>query len=211
MDWNYPERAFGSGLEAPVLRALWRAGTHLTGAQVHRVTGTGTDRGVRYALARLVEHGIVTATPVGGSVLYDLNHEHLTYPAVDAAFRALDPWNQLATRLQALIRSSFGPGSSDDVTVAVFGSVARGEAELGSDLDLLVVVPDVDERAHAFTDQLDRHGRDWTGQLVQVYLTTPALLATAREADDPIVASFLDDAKRLVGPDIKAHLTGPRR
>ncbi len=211
MDWNYPERALGGGLEAPVLRALWRAGTHLTGAQVHRATGTGTDRGIRYALGRLVQHGIVTATPVGGSVVYDLNDEHLTYPAVDAAFRALDPWSQLASHLQALISSSFGPGSSEDVTVAVFGSVARGEAQLDSDVDLLVVVPRVDEQARAFTDELDRLGRTWTGQQVQVYLTTPDLLDAARDADDPIVASFRDDARRLVGPDITPHLTGPRR
>ena len=38
---------------------------------------------------------------------------------------------------------------SDPLRVLVFGSYARGEAEPGSDLDLLVVLPEVERRRDA--------------------------------------------------------------
>lgn len=208
MDWTHPERVFGSGLEPIVIRAMWRAGTPLTSGQVHRAAEAGTERGVRYALARLVEHGIVTASPLGPVVAYGLNEEHLAYPAVDAAFRALDPWGELIGRIRGLLThwDSDIPVDSE-VTVALFGSVARGEAGLDSDVDLLVVVPQVDDRMRELTSNLAEHVRRWTGQEAQVYLTSPDRLAEARAAGDPIIVSFRSDARRLVGPDISGYLT----
>lgn len=206
MDWPYPERVFGSSLDPTVLRTLWRAGTPLTGAQVHRLARTGSERGVRYALARLVSQGIVTTHAVGASNVYELNDAHLAYPAVDAAFRALDPWQALARRVADLVAESHPPVAdgktlTPQVTVSVFGSVARGTADEKSDLDLLVVVPDGTGGDH-LADRLEVEGRRWTGQAVQVYLTTPRRLALARDAGDPLVASLRADARRVLGPSV---------
>ncbi len=212
MDWAYPERIFGPSLDASVLRALWRSGTHLTGAQVHRLTGIGSERGVRYALARLVTHGIVTTWSVGASHVYGLNTSHLAYPAVDAAFRALDPWQALTRRTEALVADTLAPGevggrlAAPDVTVSVFGSVARGTADEDSDLDLLVVVPDDVPGGTHLAERLEVEGRRWTGQRVQVYLTTRSALAHARDAGDPVVTAFRTDARRIHGPSIDALL-----
>jgi len=208
MDWTYPERVFGPGLDAPVLRALWRSGTQLTGAQVHRLAGTGSERGVRYALDRLVTQGIVTRGSVGASHVYALNPEHLAYPAVDAALRALDPWRTLSQRTSALVRDSLPPvvrGEqlvAHEVAVSVFGSVARGTADDESDLDLLVVMPDDVTGGEELADRLEVEGRRWTGQRVQVYLTTRGDLVRARDAGDPVVTSFRADARRIHGPSV---------
>jgi predicted nucleotidyltransferase len=208
MDWRHPERAFGPGLDATILHALWRSGTHLTGAEVHRSAGCGSPRGVRYALERLATQGIVSTSVVGTSNLYELNTAHLTYPAVDAAFRALDPWQALAQRVDALVAETLPPTVTADgtlppqVSVSVFGSVARGTADEGSDVDLLVVTLDQATDGEHLADRLEVEGQRWTGQRVQVYLTTHAQLARARDAGDPIVASFRADARRIVGPSV---------
>lgn len=207
MDWRTPERVFGSGLEPVVLRTLWSAGREMTGEQVARVSPDGSVRGIRYALHRLVEHGIVTARGAGAAVLYGLNTDHLLFPAVDAAFTALHPHEQLRQRIEALLERPYGP---DRVTVALFGSVARRDARLDSDMDLLVVVPEIDERAEALRTALVDGVRSWTGQAVGVYLTTPARLTEAAGAGDPIVESFRRDAQTLVGPAVSLYLAPAR-
>ncbi len=199
MDWAHPERAWGNTLDLPVLRALWRAGSPLTGQETHRVTGVGTYGGVRYALERLRRHGLVDGRAVGGSRLFTLNREHLLYPALEAAFERLDPQRDLRERVETLAGRHYPAG---DVTVAVFGSVARGEAGPDSDLDLLAVVPREDDRAAAFVDELETSARSWTGGPVQVLVHTSASLGAAASADDPLVTSLRRDARVLVGPSI---------
>lgn len=211
MDWTTPERVFGPTLDASVLLALWRAGTHLTGAQVHRLAATGSERGVRYALQRLVTHGIVRSWPVGSANVYELNPEHLSFPAVDAAFRVLNPWSELARRVETLVTETLPPRLDDghlrppDVTVCVFGSVSRGTSDESSDLDLLVVVPDDTEGSGHLVDELEVQGRRWTGQRVQVYLATHSELSRARDAGDPVIESFRADARLIHGASIE-HL-----
>lgn len=208
MDWTRPERVFGPSLDVSVLRALWRSGSHLTGAQVHRLTSSGSERGVRYALQRLVSQGIVSMWTVGASHVYALNNDHLTFAAVDAAFRALDPWAALVRRVDELVGSSLPPRVDADgirapeVTISVFGSVARGTADDRSDLDVLVVMPDDAPGGEHLSERLEVEGRRWTGQQVQVYLTTRSELARARDTGDPVVASFRTDARRIHGPAI---------
>jgi len=203
MDWRTPERVFGSGLDAVALRALWTAGRPMTGEQVARVARAGSARGVRYALGRLASNGIVSASNVGSAIVYELNTDHLTYPAVDAAFRALDPWTLFRDRLRSLIASHYPAGG---VTVAVFGSVARGDAGPDSDVDLLVVAPELDGRAQDMRSSIIERVRRWTGHPVGIYLTTPERLAAARDAGDPIIGSLMSDAMTLVGPDASLYL-----
>lgn len=205
MDWQTPEHALGGGLDPVVLRALWSAGRPLTGEQVSRVARAGSPRGVRYALARMVAQGVVDTSTVGSATIYELRTEHLAYPAIDAAFRALDPWNLLRERLDALV-TGFRP-AAEGASVAVFGSVARGDSGPDSDLDLLLVTLDDGAETSDLRIHLAERVRAWTGQQVGVYLTTPARLAEARRADDPIVESFVRDAVTLVGPDVRTYLS----
>lgn len=202
MDWRTPEKVFGNSLDPVVLRVLWAAGRGMTGEQVARVARTGSRRGIRYALDRLSDDGIVDASSVGASVVYEVNTEHLTYPAVDAAFRALDPWATLRDRLSALTGSHAEPGQ---VSVALFGSVARGEAGHDSDVDVLLVVPHADDRAADLRTLLGQQMRRWTGREAGIYLTTPVRLAEAQRAGDPIIESFARDAITLAGPDVHTY------
>ncbi|WP_454853457.1 nucleotidyltransferase domain-containing protein [Promicromonospora soli] len=209
MDWDHPEHVFGSSLEPVVLRVLWRTTSSMTGAQVHRLANTGSDQGVRRALERLVEFGIVRSRQAGRAILYSLNREHLLFPAVDGAFRALHPTQSFRTIVQEIVTSHF-PTVPETVSVALFGSVARGDARLDSDVDLLVIAPDsYSEPAQGVADDL-RALEPRIGQWVQVYLTDPDRLRHAVETDDPIVQSFRDDCEQLHGPDVRTYLQGTR-
>jgi len=204
MDWTRPEAVFGNGLEGVCLRILWRAGTGMTGRQVARVAeGAGSTSGIRYALDRIVRQGVVDVESVGASNVYTINRDHLLFPAIDAAFRGTEVWPLFAQRIREVVHEVYG--RDDAVTVAVFGSVARGEATVSSDVDLLVVTPDEDEqdRVDRFVSSLHGRAQRWTGQAVQVYATTPARLREAREHDDPIIASFQADAVVVSGPRLQ--------
>ncbi|WP_337063076.1 nucleotidyltransferase domain-containing protein [Kineococcus sp. G2] len=56
------------------------------------------------------------------------------------------------------------------LSLACFGSFARGEAGADSDTDLLLVVPDgtADDTTDRIVGDLEVHGRRWTGNEVQV-------------------------------------------
>lgn len=208
MDWRHPEAALGGSLDTTVLGVLWHASDGMTGLQVARVAAdAGSPRGIAQALKRLVKQGIADVDPVGGANVYRVNREHLTFPAVDAAFQALRVWPELRTRVRTVVDAADG-SHADDVTVAVFGSVARGEARLESDVDLLVITPDDtdDEHVDALLYTLATNVRRWTGQQVQIYATTPSRLRAARDDGDPIVASLLADARVLTGPDVRTAL-----
>lgn len=73
--------------------------------------------------------------------------------------------------------------------VVVFGSVARGEATPGSDLDLLVVMPDGTgrrETAQRLYVDVPRRGVPF-----DVVVTTPALLATQAATPGLLYAAAL--------------------
>ncbi|WP_166613895.1 nucleotidyltransferase family protein [Kineococcus vitellinus] len=182
----------------------------MTGREVHRVSATGSYRGTLLALDRLVEQGIVEARRVGQAREYRLNEEHLAYPALAAALAAFTPRTDLDDRLRALVHEHL-PDESD-VSLAYFGSFARGEAGVDSDIDLLLVVPDgtAHELLERIVDDLETRGRRWTGNEIQVYATRHADLERAVAADDPIVAEWQRDAVTILGPTTQRLLEAIR-
>ncbi len=177
----------------------------MTGTEVRRVAGKGSASGIRLALSRLALQGIVLPSRIGTAVIHNLNEEHFGFAAIDAAFSTIDPWTQFRSRVTEVV-AEHGPDDPLSVTVAVFGSVARGEARLDSDVDLAVVVNELDDVTKDLADELRNELSAATGQAVQVYLTTPARLHDAVRLADPIVDSFRSDARAVSGPDIRTYL-----
>ncbi|PJI94695.1 nucleotidyltransferase domain-containing protein [Luteimicrobium subarcticum] len=203
MDWVYPERAWAGQLEAPVVRTLWRAGRPLSGRRVHEIAGVGAYSSVRTILHKLVLHGIVHGERAGAAVMYSMNTEHLAYPALDAALRSPDAISLLRERVDALAVQWTASDRTSPPTIALFGSVARGEASLESDVDLLVVVDDrTSLEADSLVGDLSVRVAAWTGQPAQIYLADLDLLRQAVSQDDPIVASFQDGLRYLTGVPI---------
>lgn len=101
-------------------------------------------------------------------------------------------------------------------SAALFGSVARRESGVASDVDLLLAVPDVlDTGAEAWQEQvrdLEERVLAWSGNRLEIITVTRGHLAEIVESDEPIVRSWQEDALTLTGTDPRDLLVrGSRR
>ena len=150
--------------ERRVLAALLRVETALTGRAVARITGL-TQSTTQRALTRLREAGLVVAEPVPPSLLYRPNPELLAMPAILALLH-------LDNELRARITDHVAGWRLPPAAAVIYGSVARGEARPGSDLDILVVRPDTAEPDDAVWQiqlaALVDHVQRWSGRRASV-------------------------------------------
>ena len=132
MDLTQPWALIRSPIDLEVLMVLRGIMHPLTGREVARLVRHGSQSSVNAALRRLAEEGVLTAQQAGSAYLYTFNREHLAAPAVE----------QLAgmrSELERRIRDEIAGWEIAPAHVSIFGSVARGEAGVGSDVDLFVV------------------------------------------------------------------------
>ena len=168
----------------------------LSGRQVARLARRGTQRGVLGALHRLVEQGLVDAQDAGKAVLYTLNRDHLTYPAVEilAGIRS-----ELINRLRETIAS----WQVQPLHASVFGSAARSDGDSASDIDLFVVRPDeVGEEDPAWRKQLDELSASvhrWTGNHGAIAEASKSDVERLNRERPPIADDLETDAILLVG------------
>ena len=101
-------------------------------------------------LADLQLQGLARAQRAGRADLYQLNREHLLYPVLQRLFR--DEEASEAALLEVL-RAGLAPAARHITEAYLFGSVARSESEVTSDIDLAIVAPEPETRA--LTEALD--------------------------------------------------------
>jgi predicted nucleotidyltransferase len=150
--------------ERRVLTALLRVDVPVTGRAVARIAGL-TQSTAQRALTRLRTLGLVIAEPAPPSWLYRANTDHVAMPALRALYGLDD-------ELRARVADHVAGWRLQAASVVVFGSVARGEATPGSDIDVLVVRPDETEPDQATWEQqlaaLAERLQRWTGSRASV-------------------------------------------
>lgn len=184
MDFSAPYRVITPTLEGPILSALGDVTAPLTRGQIVDLVGDASEAGVRKALARLAEQGIVIEQRLGKRYAYVANREHLLWPSVEGVFRARAMLQERVER--AIAGWEFAPAS-----VELFGSLARGGSDATSDIDLLIVRPHLpagaeetwDEQVSDLNDQIVR----WTGNTCDIVVLDPLELEHARQQDEPIL------------------------
>lgn len=198
-----PYTAICPTLDSEVLTVLAGTTRPLTGREVARLTGRTSHRGVADVLSRLVEHGLVERQEAGRALLFTLNREHLAAPAVEilAGMRAellrrvrelIDPWEIVATH------------------VSIFGSMARGDGDTQSDIDVFVVRPDAvsedDPRWRQQLDDLAESIERWTGNRASIAEAAADEVGNIIAESRPIVAELRSDAISVNGTGIATLL-----
>lgn len=207
MDWSNPRAVITSRVTNEVACALATRVGPVTGREASRLVGR-SEAGVRSALGALVESGLVRAVPSSHAVLYEINREHLAYPAI--ALLA-----DLRGALVGALRDAIAGWSVPPDGACLFGSVARGEAGPDSDLDVLLVRPaavaESDPAWQAQVDDLHRRATGLTGNYASILQVGRRELPRLRRERPPIVAELERDAVHLAGQPIAELLRGARR
>lgn len=163
---------------------MLRTGTPLTGRRIHALVDGHSLGAVQRALRDLERIGVITTETIGRAGAHRVNEGH----------EAIAPLRMLASPIEMLTRV-LGNTAPDVDAVILFGSVARGEAHTGSDIDLLVVAPEQwDGRADLQQQIHERLGND-----CDVLHLTREDFARPPEEREPIVAEVLRDGLALVG------------
>lgn len=201
MDLTHPIRGILPTLDAPVLEVLAGTTRPLSGHQVCVLARTGSARGVRLVLARLVAQGLVIADEHPGATLYVANRKHLAWPAIETLVG-------LRSALLEQLRIRIQDWPVAPIHASVFGSTARGEADEQSDIDLLLVRPDGPDEDE-WERQLDAL-RDWvlesTGNRCQTFDVNAARFAEHVASGDPLVDAWRRDGIHLAGVSIETLL-----
>ncbi|HSK51080.1 MAG TPA: nucleotidyltransferase domain-containing protein [Solirubrobacterales bacterium] len=152
-------------MDGDVLTVLARAEEGFSGRRIHRLLGHGSEQGVRKAAERLVDQGVVLRHQVGRAKVYRLNRNHLAAPHIEGLAALRD-------ELLEQLRAAIAGWEVSPRLALLFGSVARGEAATGSDLDLFLVRrADVAEELPAWAEQLaalEWSATEWTGNDARV-------------------------------------------
>lgn len=202
MDISRPYAAVCPTVDGDVLHVLAGTSLGLTGGQVTAMTGRRSHAGVLDSLHRLTAHGLVNRVQLNRGYLFELNREHL-------ASRAVELLMNLRGALFERIGDAIALWETQPVHASVFGSTARGDGNLDSDIDMLIVRPrDMpgDERWLAQVDALGDQIEAWTGNRANIVERSETQLAELREQQRPIVAELRRDAVVVAGCDVATLL-----
>jgi predicted nucleotidyltransferase len=173
------------GARGAVLAALLRTDAPLTGRQVHALVSHDYSLWtVQEALKALTQLGLVNTQTIGRAGVHTVNEDHVSVAPLRAL---LDPIAALANT----VRDAVG---GDVKTVILFGSIARGEANIKSDIDLAVIAP---AGWDGHTD-LEDTVRTRLGNDCDVLVFTPENF-TRQAASEPVVREILTDGVALIG------------
>lgn len=215
MNLTSPARSVIPSLDADVLMALIGITLPTTGRQVARLIGAKSHSGVRSVLERLTIQGIVNATQAGNAFLYTLNRDHVAFPAIKAL---TDLRGKLFERISLLVSN----WEITPISVAIFGSAARGDGNVDSDIDILIVrdaelrqsnpksSKKVKTQAPNWTLEiwdsqlleLSQLTYLWSGNRASLIQTTKSQLAAMYSRGDQITASLGVDSRLIWGANV---------
>jgi hypothetical protein len=197
MDVGRPHMSLAPTLDGEALRVLTGTTHPLTGREVARLAGRGSQRGIASALDRLVTQGLVLRQEAGAAALYTLNRSHLAAPAAEILAG-------MRSELHARLRGTIAAWEVQPVSAVMFGSAARGDGDTSSDIDLFVVRPlATDEDDLTWRTQLAGLAEDvhaWTGnRAATIEIGEEEEVDRLRHSQPPILASLRADAVSLAG------------
>ena len=191
MNLGAPVLDVAPGVRGALLQVLARLEQPVTRRQLAAAASVAAGN-ASAVIEDLIRAGLVNETVAGRSSMVALNRNHLAAgPLVELAGLR----GELIRRLRE--RLSQWP---DLKGAWLFGSVARGDADSQSDIDLLIVAHDLEAPdLHSLVVQLQADVRSWTGNDVQLVEHTPESWRKLVRSKNPLVEQMRSDGVSLTG------------
>lgn len=203
MDIRTPYRVMASRATGSTLQVLNRTTAPMTGREIARLAGV-SQFAVQAALSDFVKHGLVSVVAAGRANLYQLNRDHVAMPVVSAAFgmRTL-----LITRIEELVERWKTP----PVHLSIFGSMARGDGSVESDVDILVVRPATtrndDESWRHHVAELEDAILRWSGNRAALVEVTSRDIREMVSRRRPLIEEIKRDSILILGEPLDVLLS----
>ena len=195
------------GAQGRVLAVLVETTAELNLRTIAQLAGVSQAQASRL-LPGLVALGVVERREVPPASLFRLVPEHLASQVLLALARSTDTGLDEVGRLAGAL-------PQPPVSMIVFGSFARREAEVGSDIDVVVVRPaDIDEDDDAWSTSLEAWRRDvrrLTGNPVEVLEVSADEAATKLAGRAQLWADIRRDGRVVHGLGLRQLRSVPGR
>ena len=192
--------------QSRVLRFLWRSRAEWSGREIARKVGLSAPA-CNETLKKLDAQGLVELRRVSNVHRYKINSENYLVRRVFAL--QFEAEAAMPKQIAAAVKKSLVDSSkSDIVSIVLFGSMARGTERLGSDLDLLVVVP-AKESVKALEPRVERLRTFLFKRFsmpLSPYVQTLSELRDKHHRGLPLIREILQDGRTIFGQDIKELL-----
>lgn len=201
MDLGSPVLDVAPAVRGALLQALARLEQPLTRRQLAAAAGVAPGN-ASAVIEELIQSGLVSETVAGRSSMVMLNRNHL---AAGPLLALAGLRGELIRRLRE--RLSAWPNL---LGAWLFGSVARGDADSDSDVDLLIVADDLQSPdLHDRLSRLQADVRSWTGNDLQLVEHSQSSWRNLVRAKNPLVEQIRLDGVALAGDT--ASLLGRHR
>lgn len=194
----------GQPSKIKILRFLILTGVPMNGREIGKAIGLSHVQ-CHAALKDLAEQGMVSMRRVGRSNLYELQQNHIV---VRDWLKPLliQERNIKASLAETVVKSL----SSRPLSLILFGSIARREEKPGSDIDLIVVMPDR-SNPEKTREELENAAEEVTirfGNRLSPILMNRTEFLKKRKRQDLFPGNALKQAEVIFGfslPELIAH------
>lgn len=202
MDLGNPFPSLFPTVDSAVLAVVAESTKPRTGREIARLANR-SQGATQQVLNRLVAHGVVLRQEAGRARVYELNRDHL-------AAKPISDLANLRSLLFAGLRQSLLFWLIPPVHVSVFGSTARGEGDLDSDVDIFLVRPrEVEEDDEEWRAQVDAFADavfKMTGNHAGIAEVDEKELGRLRRDQPAILESLRSDGVDIVGTPLATLL-----
>lgn len=191
MDLGSPILDVATAVRGALLQSLARLEQPVTRRQLAAAAGVAPGN-ASAVIGEFIQAGLVLETVAGRSSMVTLNRNHLAAAPI-LALASLR--GELIRRLREQLS-----GWPDLHEAWLFGSMARGDADSDSDIDLLIVADDLKSTdLHERLSQLHTDVRSWTGNDLQLVEHSESSWHKLVRAKNPLVEQLRQDGIRLAG------------
>lgn len=191
------EKIFSAPSNISVLRVLNERVIGISGREIARLSDIST-RAAQTALLNLEEIGLVNRVVGGREHLFSLNRDH--YLSEKLIHHIFQSEKEFKKNIYSLIKKELGKLST---SIIVFGSVARGESTVKSDLDICLVlnnkINSVEKKLSILRDELFNK---FSVSIAPFYISEKDFKQKYKNKSEPIV-DIINDGKVISGKEIR--------